>query len=240
MATEPVFRFLTPPARCEILPDRTWQLECEVSFPPGEASFARRIQQGWRRSGMVLYRPLCPSCRACQSIRVPVASFAPDRSQRRVRKRNEGVVRLSIGRPSITEEKLALYDRFHAYQAVTRGWPSRTPGDADGYAMAFIHGPARAEEWRYSIEDRLVGVGYVDPIADGLSAVYFFHDPEERARSLGTWNVLSVIAGAGSRGLPYVYLGYYVQGCRSLAYKARFAPHQIMGPGRLWGDPRRA
>ena len=66
------------------------------------------------------------------------------------------------------------------------------------------------------VGERLVGVGYVDALPQGLSAIYFFYEPDERGRSLGTYNVLRILAGAATRQLPHVYLGYYVAGCRSL------------------------
>src|SRR5262249_55579297 len=162
------------------------------------------------------------ACNACRSVRVYADRFRPDRSQRRARRANEGVVRLEIGEPSVSDEKLRLYDRFHEHQSATIGWPSHGARDADSYLDAFVVQPFRTEEWRYYLGDRLVGVGYVDvlpsvrkpasgaggSLPDGLSAIYFFYDPDERQRSLGTWNVLCVIAEAARRGLPFAYLGY--------------------------------
>jgi arginine-tRNA-protein transferase len=80
----------------------------------------------------------------------------------------------------------------------------------------------------------LIGVGYVDALPGGLSAIYFYYDPGERHRSLGTYNVLSILASARARNLPHVYLGYYVAGCRSLEYKARFRPNEVLTGGGTW------
>ena len=91
----------------------------------------------------------------------------------------------------------------------------------------FVRNPFPTEEWNYRIGGRLVGVGYVDVLSQGLSAIYFFHDPQEHKRSLGTVNILHIIEAARQRGLPHVYLGYYVKGCRSLEYKTRFRPHEL-------------
>ena len=99
------------------------------------------------------------------------------------------------------------------------------------------------EEWCYTVDGRIIGVGYVDALADasphgghaaegGLSAIYFFYDPQERQRSLGTYNVLCVIDEAKRRGLPYAYLGYYVEGSSSMSYKTRFAAKSAARPGR--------
>jgi arginine-tRNA-protein transferase len=77
-------------------------------------------------------------------------------------------------------------------------------------------------------------VGYVDELPSSLSAIYFYYDPEERHRSLGTWNVLQIIQEARTRQRPYVYLGYFVAGCPSLEYKANFVPNEVREPGGLW------
>jgi leucyl-tRNA---protein transferase len=97
-----------------------------------------------------------------------------------------------------------------------------------------LHNPFPTEEWTYFFEDRLVGVGYVDAIPEALSAIYFYWDPSERSRSLGTFHVLSIIAAARERELAHVYLGYYVEGCRSLEYKARFRPNEVLRRDSTW------
>ena len=84
------------------------------------------------------------------------------------------------------------------------------------------------------MNDRLVGVGYVDPLPSSLSAIYFYYDTDLEDRSLGTFNVLSVLASARQRGKLWVHLGYYVEGCRSLEYKARFQPNELRGPDGDW------
>jgi arginine-tRNA-protein transferase len=74
----------------------------------------------------------------------------------------------------------------------------------------------------------------VDALPLGLSAIYFFHDPSERRRSLGTFNVLSLLAAAEVRRVPHEYLGYFVAGCRSMEYKARFRPSEVLLPSGEW------
>jgi arginine-tRNA-protein transferase len=197
-----------------------------------------RLLQGWRRFGHMLFRPRCRDCTACRSLRVLVDRFRPDRSQRRVRKTNEGEVQLRVGSPSVTTAKLNLYDRFHAFQAEAKGWPLHPAKDANGYQGSFVEHPFPTQEWCYYRGERLIAVGYVDDLPGGLSAIYFFYDPAERQRSLGTWNVLNLIAAAADRNLPHVYLGYYVGGCRSMEYKARFAPNQLLGIDGRWRDFR--
>jgi leucyl-tRNA---protein transferase len=227
---EPAITILSNPSRCEYLPRRVRQLRYEVSPGIVPREYMHRLLEGWRRFGPVLFRPECPSCRMCQSLRVPVESFQPNQSQRRAWKKNHDDILIRIGTPSITSEKEDLLARFHQHGAETKGWPADGPPELD----LFVHNPFPTEEWSYYAGDRLMGIGYVDILPEGLSAIYFFHDPVERHRSLGTFNVLAIIASARDRGLPHVYLGYYVEGCRSLEYKGRFRPNEMRRADGQW------
>jgi leucyl-tRNA---protein transferase len=231
---ETQFRFLAPPSACGYLPDETWRLEYEQVRSCSPAEYLARMQRGWRRFGDMLFHPRCPACSACRSLRVVVDRFQPDRSQRRVRKANAGRIELRIGTPSVSRAKLDLYDRYHAFQSEFKGWPWHMPKDADEYARSFVENPFPTQEWCYYLDNRLIGVGYVDDLPAGMSAIYFFYDPDERAQSLGTWNVLNILDVAAARKVPFVYLGYYVVGCASMAYKARFTPNQILEPDGQW------
>lgn len=229
-----IFRYTSPPSTCGYLPEQLWSLEYEFVATLSPAEYATRLLQGWRRFGHALFRPRCRACSACQSLRIIVEQFQPDRSQRRARKANAGSVELRIGPPAVTRAKLDLYDRYHAHQADTKGWPQHPAKDGQEYANAFVNNPLPTQEWCYYLGDRLVGVGYVDAVPVGLSAIYFFYDPTERHRSLGTFNVLSLLEAAAHQGLPHVYLGYYVAGCHSMAYKARFLPSEVLAPDGKW------
>jgi arginyl-tRNA--protein-N-Asp/Glu arginylyltransferase len=243
---ESLFQYVAPPTRCGYLPQQKWSLEYEYVAAMTTAEYLRRLLDNWRRFGNTLFRPVCPSCRACRSLRVVVPSFRPDRSQRRCRQVNEGAIELRIGKPSVNRAKLALYDRYHAFQAEAKGWPRQSPRDASSYSESFVEHPFPVEEWCYYLKGQLVGVGYVDVLpgpaegtdetAAGLSAIYFFYDPRRREHSLGTWNILCQIEEAARRRLPYVYLGYYVEGCASMSYKTRFKPNQLRGSDGVWSD----
>jgi arginine-tRNA-protein transferase len=233
---ETLCRYIVPPSQCGYLPDQVWQLEYEHVTKLSAAEYQLRMEQGWRRFGKALFRPRCRLCRACEPIRVLTDRFHPNRSQRRVAQANQKTVELRIGPPVVTRGKLALYDRYHAFQSQARRWPAHAAKDATEYASSFVDNPFPTEEWCYCVGSRLVGVGYVDVLPSALSAIYFFYDPQERGRSLGTWHVLSAIASAAARGIPHVYLGYYVAGCHSMAYKSRFKPNQTLGPDGHWHD----
>jgi leucyl-tRNA---protein transferase len=231
---ESLIRFTAPPSPCGYLPDRCWSLEYEHVAKASAAEYMRRMREGWRRFGHTMFRPQCPACTACRSLRVVAERFRPDRSQRRARKANENEVELRVGEPRVTRSRLALYDRYHAFQSDLKGWPQHPAKDPDSYRESFVDNPFPVEEWCYYLGDALVGVGYVDVLPEGLSAIYFYYDPQQRQRSLGTWNVLRVIEEAARRRLPHVYLGYHVAGCRSLEYKARFVPNEALGPDGAW------
>ena len=230
-----LFVFTSPPSTCSYLPHETSALTYEIVGRITATEYQARLKAGWRRFGYSLFHPTCPTCTKCQSLRVPVATFAPDRSQRRCLAANDGVVRLVIGAPQVTEEKLDLYDRFHAHQSEHVGWSNHGPKDASSYRRVVRGEPVSDAGARsYYLGEKLVGVGYVDRLPESLSAIYFFHDPDERKRSLGTYNVLSIIRKAAEWRLPYLYMGYFVEGCRSLEYKARFRPTEVLGGNGEW------
>ena len=220
--------FTTSPARCEYLPDRLSQLRYELSPDLPSQDYLSRLKAGWRRFGPVVFRPECPSCRMCQSLRVPVSAFHANESQRRAWRKNHGTVALRRGAPVISRDRLDLWVEFHRYGHQTKGWPAETRSDP---GLMF---DSATEEWTYYVEDRLVAVGYVDALPEALSAIYFYWDPRERARSLGTFHIVSMIAAARESDLGHVYLGYYVEGCRSLEYKARFRPNEVLRQDGEW------
>jgi arginine-tRNA-protein transferase len=233
---ESLFQFVAPESSCGYLPDQLWSLEYEYVGRMTAAEYMERMHAGWRRFGHVTFRPRCRSCQACLPIRVVVDRFRPDRSQRRAGRANEGIVDVQIGTPSVSRAKLALYDRYHAFQAENKGWPSQPAKDAEEFRHSFADNPFPTQEWCYYLQNKLIAVGYVDDLPGALSAIYFFYDPVERRRSLGTWNVLNVIQAARNRRIPHVYLGYYVGKCPSMMYKARFRPNQVLGPNGQWRD----
>jgi arginine-tRNA-protein transferase len=227
---EATLSFTSSGERCEYLPDRISQLRYDIAPHLEPAEYMTRLREGWRRFGPIVFRPECPSCQMCRSLRVPVAAFRATDSLRRVWRKNAGEVRVRIGSPAESLEKLRLLHAFHHHGHETKGWPADRHVDL----RLFVHNPFPTEEWSYFLDDRLIAVGYVDAMAEGLSAIYFYWDPAERQRSLGTFNILTMIQAARERGLPHVYLGYYVEGCRSLEYKARFRPNEVIGPDGRW------
>ena len=85
---------------------------------------------------------------------------------------------------------------------------------------------------RYYSDSELVGVGLVDLLPNGISSAYFYHAPEWRSGGPGTFSLLSEVDLARELELEYVYLGYWISECPSMAYKNQYRPHE-----KLVGTP---
>ena len=219
----------TTPYPCPYLEGRTSVSRgFRCSELPG-AAYQELLDAGFRRSGQVFYQPACPGCRACAALRVPVATFRASRSQRRVWKRNRDLT-VSFGRPHLTEERRALYARYMAARHDRE--EVGTWEDLDDF---LYRSPTDTVEMLYrDAGGRLLGVGVCDVTPRCLSSVYFYFDPADSPRGLGTFSSLVEIRAAESMGLPYYYLGFWVNGCRKMEYKARFRPHEVLGTDGRW------
>lgn len=227
-------REISPPSPCGYLPDRDWRMEHlrVESITAGE--YQALMERGWRHFGHWIFRPVCENCHACQSIRIPVATFRPNRSQRRIIKANSGVIEPVFKEPQVDDEAVALFDRWHHHQTEKKGWPEHEPGNYASFHDSFVDQPFAVEAWYYYRESKLVGLGFVDTLPGALSAIYFSYDPSILPFSPGIWNVLRMIEEAKRRGLPHVYLGYWVDGSAIMEYKKRFLPAEILGPDNRW------
>ncbi len=177
--------FSDRPSRCGYLHDRDWRLEYRLAFDLSAEEYADWLLQGWRHFGRTLFRNRCPTCVACRPIRVDVNRFRPDRSQRRAWKANAADLRLEIADPAAGPDQLDLYLRYHAHQEVAKQWPSRREETPAEYRETFVENPFATREWRYYLGPTLVGVGYVDPLTIGPSAITFIHDPAHRTARSG-------------------------------------------------------
>jgi leucyl-tRNA---protein transferase len=223
----PLTFLLTREAPCPYLPDRRERkLVTELTGPDAGQSYDLLSRAGFRRSHAVAYRPACQGCQACVPVRVPVAGFVPGRSLRRVARRNAHLV-VALRPARATTEQFALFVRYLA----------RRHGDGEMAGMGFADYRSMVEDTPVdsgmvelrNLDGNLVGCCLVDRSGDGLSAVYSFFDPDLAADSLGSYIVLRLIEEAKRRGLPYVYLGYWIATSRKMAYKIRFRPLEAFG-----------
>lgn len=217
--------FLSAPTECSYLPDR--QTRNVFVDPRLQLNTSQRnalAQMGFRRSGPSHYRPMCPDCQACESTRIDVANFRPNRQQRRCLKRNDDLI-ASWAAPVGTDERYALYRHYLSERHPEGGMD---PDDRDGFEQ-FLCSPSASTTQHLLIRDScgtLLAVAVVDRLLSGLSAVYTFFAPGASQRSLGRYAILRLIDACRASGLPWLYLGYYVQGSEKMHYKAEYHPQQ--------------
>ena len=235
--------YLTAPSPCPYLPGKEERKVFTHLVGERAAELNDLLTHGgFRRSQSIAYRPACEGCRRCVSVRVLVDEFRPSRNLRRVQKRNADLI--GEMRPAVpTSEQYAIFRAYLDSRHRDGGMADMTVLD---YAMMVedSHVRTRVVEYRRRGPDSgfngrgtgpLLAVALTDVLSDGLSMVYSFFDPAEAARSLGTFMVLDHIARARAMGLPYVYLGYWVEGSRKMDYKRRFHPLEAYD-GRRWHD----
>ena len=230
--------YLTAPSPCPYLPGREERKVFTHLIGRRSVSLNDQLtQSGFRRSQTIAYRPACERCRACVSVRVIVSEFQPTASMRRVAARNVDVIGNAIP-PRPTSEQYSLFRGYLDSRHADGGMADMSVLD---YSMMVedSHVDTRIVEYRRRGPDSringrgqgpLLGVALTDLLADGLSMVYSFYSADEAARSIGTFMILDHIQRATRMGLPYVYLGYWVNGSRKMDYKSRFLPQERLMP----------
>ena len=225
--------FVTAPAPCPYLPGKTERkVFTELKGPHADQLHDALSRIGFRRSQTVAYRPSCLDCRACVSVRVVAGEFAPSGTQRRTVRAHSGLL-VSECRPWATGEQFALLQKYLARRHPGGGMAAMDEVD---YADMVEHTSVSSFVVEYREPDadgrpgRLVAACLTDRQSDGLSMIYSFYDPQHETRSgLGTFIILDHIQRAGQVGLPYVYLGYWVEGSERMQYKVRFRPMEKLG-----------
>ncbi len=226
--------FVTNPGPCPYLPGKTerkvfTELNGEHADELNEA--LGRI--GFRRSQNVAYRPSCLDCKACVSVRVVTAEFEPNATQRKILRRNEDLV-VSACRPWSTTEQYELMQRYLRQRHPEGGMAAMDDMDyADMVEQSPVH--SNVIEYRtqgkYGRAGELVGACLTDQQGDGLSMIYSFYDAEAEGRAgLGNFIIMDHIMRARKAGLPYVYLGYWIDGSARMEYKARYQPLERLNP----------
>jgi arginine-tRNA-protein transferase len=225
--------FVTNPSPCPYLPGKV-ERKVFTELTGRNASELKDAlgRIGFRRSQSVAYRPSCVDCSACVSVRVLAAEFKPTASQRKLLRKHSDL-EVTACKPWTTEEQYALLRR---YLAVRHPGGGMAEMDSTDFADMVEQTPVRTFmiEYREPSEDgrpgKLVGCCLTDQQNDGLSMIYSFFDAGPDARKgLGTFIILDHIIRAARAGLPYVYLGYWVEGSRRMDYKTRFRPLERLG-----------
>ncbi len=233
--------YVTAPQACPYLPGRhERKLFTHLTHDKPRALIDQLLKGGFRRSQNIAYMPYCDGCQACVSVRVIVDEFEPGRSFRRIEQRNEDILARRIAAVPTSEQ----YSLFRGYIDTRHGAGGMADMTVLDYAMmvedsiidTFVteyrpRAPAGNKQAGSKPQGPLLGVTLCDRLSDGISMVYSFYEPEvDPRRSLGTHMILDHIAYAKKLGLPYLYLGYWIEGSPKMNYKARFGPQEKLGP----------
>ena len=228
--------YISRTVTCSYLPNRNERLVFTVarSSTVGSVQYNELAKLGFRRSRNTLYRPHCPLCTACRSVRIRVNEFKPSRSQRRVRNRNRDLRRI-VKQPVADREQYAL---FRKYLCSRHENGQMCDFDYGSYTGMIEESPVESCLVLYFREDidgsqrsTLVAAALTDVLEDGLSMVYSFFDPDIIRNSVGTHVILDHVQLAAELNLDYVYLGYWVPGSDKMDYKARFSPLEFHDKG---------
>ncbi|MCB2156183.1 arginyltransferase [bacterium] len=212
-----------PPHECPYLPDREARDRAFLIEKMPFGLYRLLMDHGWRRSGKIVYRPACDGCQACVPIRIPVWEFQPDRTQRKLQRRNHDI-QAKIQEPEPTREKFDLFVRYQ--QARHRGDMCTEWSE---YCQFLYETPLQSREAIFHLDGRVVAVTVFDVESDAISSVYTYYEPDEEMnrRSLGTWVIMWLNHYACLHGLAYHYLGYYIEDCRKMNYKTAFRPCEL-------------
>jgi arginine-tRNA-protein transferase len=221
--------YLSMPHPCSYLADhQATILFVDPQRILGTGEYGAFVQQGFRRSGDLVYRPHCQQCNACVAVRVPVRDFQPSRGQRRVWRRNHDVV--VIEKPARFEA--AHFDLYRRYQAARHPDSGMNDANPQKYLGFLASRQVETRFFELRTADQLLGVAVADVLPGGLSAVYTFFDPDQPDRGLGVYAVLWEIAEAAQRGLDYLYLGYWIAESPKMSYKTNYSPIEALRHNR--------
>ena len=228
--------FITAPSPCPYVPGQQ-ERKVFTHLIGGDTRHlnTQLSQNGFRRSQNIVYRPACDACKACTSVRVPVRSFDWSKSFKRVLKQNHDVVS-TVVKAEATSEHYSLFRGYIDTRHAEGGMADMSVLDFAAMVDETIT-DSRIVEYRFGPNHpqagELICAVLMDVLSDGLSLIYSFYEPSYDYRSLGTLVILDAITRANKLSLPYVYLGYYIEGSRKMSYKARFLPQERLS-GQSW------
>jgi len=221
---------------CSYLPGRSAvTVFADPDAAMSNSTYSALAEIGFRRSGSHVYTPHCPDCQACVPARLPVEHFQPNRNQRRAWQRAPAFS-ITIHAPAFRDEAFALYQKY-----IKLRHPGGGMDDADPQRyLEFLSCDWSATEFvEFRRQDQLIAVAVQDVLTRGLSSVYTFFDPNFSGISLGRYALLWQIHEVRRRGLPWLFLGYWIGNCQKMFYKQEYRPIELFHQGR-WQRYQRA
>jgi arginyl-tRNA--protein-N-Asp/Glu arginylyltransferase len=221
------------PSPCSYLSGRIARLPYRLPARPlSPPEFDERLAAGYRRSGIFIYRTECPTCSACEPLRLDALTFRPDVTQRRMQRRGDRLLAVRIGVPIVDRQRLDLFNLHGRVRGLAR---DAAPLDEKSYAGFLTQTCCMTVELSYWHHDELVAIAIADIGQDSISAMYCFYNPHFRLLSLGTYSILRQIELCRAIGRKFLYLGFFISESPHMNYKARFRPHQRL-IGGSWID----
>ena len=197
--------------------------------PVGLHQTDRRLAAGHRRTGEFIYETRCPSCQACQPVRLICPEYVFSKNAKRVLSKNNNHYRQEFGPSRCDQQRLDLFNKHR----LNRGLATEEADiDQEGYEWGFVRTCMTSFEISYWDDQRLVAVAICDRGLNSLSAVYTFYDPDDAKNSVGTYSILKQIQYCRENELQHLYLGYYIAQSPHMRYKSRFTPQERLVHGR--------
>ena len=224
--------YVTTPYKCGYLPNKLAQSLIAAPYHLISASiYSGLIQQGFRRSGKFAYRPQCDNCSACIAIRLILDEFVPTRSQKRAYKQHANLTARVLPL-SYQQEHFALYTSYQRTRHLDSDVLNNELDNASQYQqfLCLSNVESLMVEFR-NAENQVKIVSVIDVVSDGISAVYTFYDALEARASFGTYSIMWLAEWTKMLGLPYLYLGYWIEASPKMAYKQQFKPQQKLIKG---------
>ncbi len=230
MQAQPLQLYLTVEHDCSYLPDqKAATLVPDPQVAMNMALYSQLIQHGYRRSGSHTYKPHCENCQACIACRLPVARFKANRNQRRCLKNNQDL-ELRLKPAGYSDEYFQLYTKYLNHRHADGGMANPSSEDFSQFLYC---------DWSETVfleirnNKRLIAVAVTDITSNGLSSVYTFFDPDESKRSPGTYAILQQVQQAELMKKDYLYMGYWINDCQKMLYKANYRPMEYLS-GNKW------
>ncbi|HOT46417.1 MAG TPA: hypothetical protein PLC28_16145 [Spirochaetota bacterium] len=218
---------LSPWGPCTYLPERNCRFEYFFAYDLTANDLEELLCRGWRKFGEYYFRPSCGECRRCVPLRVLAGEFTPTKSQRRVLRGCEGI-EVRFNELEYRDEIFEVY-RDHSLNRFGK------ESEENDFFTAFYTRSCPTLQSEYFLRDKLIAVGFIDVSSKGLSSIYYIYKTSFEKYRLGTYSVMREAEHAASLGLPYYYLGYYIEENQHMAYKGHFHPHETFDWSReIW------